>query len=90
MQTYQFTANGGPNIIIEDALTVTNQTMPSGVVGMAYSHQFNAVNGQSPYTFSLVSGAFPAGLTMNAAGLVSGTPTTPGSYTPPVIQVQSA
>ena len=90
MQTYQFTANGGPNITIEDALTVTNQAMPTGVVGQAYSHQFNAVNGQAPYAYSVVSGTFPAGLSMNATGLVSGTPTAAGSFTPPTIQVQSA
>lgn len=90
MQTYQFTANGGPNILIENALGVSNETMPNGVVGIAYSHAFQAVNGVAPYTFSLVSGSFPAGLTMNAAGAVSGTPTVAGSFAPPVIQVQSA
>lgn len=90
MQTFTFTVNGGPNITIEAALNVTNQTMPNGVVGQAYSHQFNAVNGTAPYTYSLVSGSFPAGLSMNSTGLVSGTPTAAGSFTPPVIQVQSA
>ena len=90
MQTYQFTANGGPNIIIENALGVSNQALPNGIVGIAYNHAFNAVNGVAPYVFSLVSGTFPAGLTMNSAGVVSGTPTTAGSFTPPVIQVQSA
>jgi len=90
MQTYQFTANGGPNVLIENALGVSNQTMPNGVVGIAYGHAFQAVNGAAPYTFSVVSGAFPAGLTMNSAGAVTGTPATAGSFTPPVIQVQSA
>ena len=90
MQIYQFTANGGPNVLIENALGVSNQTMPNGVVGVSYSHTFLPVNGVAPYTFSVVSGAFPAGLTMNSAGSVTGTPTTAGSFTPPVIQVQSA
>ena len=90
MQTYQFTANGGPNILIENALGVSNQTMPSGVVGVPYSHTFLPVNGVAPYTFSLVSGTFPSGLTMNASGAVTGTPTTAGSFLPPVVQVQSA
>jgi hypothetical protein len=90
MQTYQFTANGGPNILIENALGVSNQTMPSGIVGAAYSHTFLPVNGAAPYTFSVVSGSFPVGLTMNSSGAVSGTPTTAGSFSPPVIQVQSA
>jgi len=90
MQIYQFSANGGPNILIEDALGVSNQTMPNGLVGALYSHTFIPVNGVAPYTFSIVSGAFPPGLTMNSAGEVTGTPTTAGSFAPPVIQVQSA
>ncbi len=90
MQTYQFTVNGGPNITIDNALGVSNQTMPNGIVGVAYSHQFMPTNGTAPYTFSLISGSFPAGLTMNAAGAVTGVPTAAGSFTPPVIQVQSA
>jgi hypothetical protein len=90
VQTYTFTVNGGPNITIEAALGVSNQTMPNGVIGQAYSHQFNAVNGTAPYTFTVVSGTFPPGLSMNAAGLVSGTPTSAGSFAPPQIQVQSA
>ena len=90
MQTYQFTVNGGPNIVIEDALGVSNQTMPNGVVGVAYSHAFLAVNGTAPYVFNLVSGTFPAGLTMNASGVVSGIPTASGSFVAPVVQVQSA
>ena len=90
MQIYQFTANGGPNVLIENALGVSNQTMPNGIVGVPYSHTFLPVNGVAPYTFSVVSGAFPAGLTLDAAGAVTGIPTTAGSFTPPVIQVQSA
>ena len=90
MQIYQFSANGGPNILIENALSVSNQTMPSGVVGVPYSHTFLPVNGTAPYVFSLVSGSFPAGLVMDASGAVIGTPTVAGSFTPPVIQVQSA
>jgi len=90
MQIYQFTANGGPNILIENALGVSNQVMPGGIVGVPYSHGFLPVNGVAPYDFSLVSGAFPAGLTMDEAGVVSGVPTTAGSFAPPVIQVQSA
>ena len=90
MQTFTFTANGGPNIVIEDALGVSNQTLPNGIVGVPYSHAFNAVNGTPPYAFSVVSGSFPAGLTMSAAGVVNGTPTSAGSFAGPVIQVTSA
>jgi hypothetical protein len=40
-----------------------------------------ATGGTTPYTWSLSSGTLPAGLTLSAAGVISGTPTTPGTYT---------
>ena len=53
---------------------------------MAYSQQITASGGTAPYTFALVAGApsgvrypLPAGLTLTAGGLLSGTPTTAGS-----------
>jgi hypothetical protein len=52
---------------------------PDGTVGVPYSFQFQAVSGCKPYAFSIKAGALPAGLTMTAAGLVSGTPTAAGS-----------
>lgn len=53
---------------------------PGGLVGVAYLHQFGASGGTPPYTFAIIAGSLPPGLTMNAAGLVTGTPTTAGSY----------
>jgi hypothetical protein len=52
---------------------------PDGTVGTPYSFQFQAVSGCTPYSFSIKAGALPAGLTMTAAGLISGTPTAAGS-----------
>lgn len=54
----------------------------SGVAGSAYSRNFTASGGTSPYTYGLVvnSGAMPAGLTWNGAtGTLAGTPTTAGT-----------
>jgi hypothetical protein len=48
-------------------------------VGVAYSQQLTASGGTGPYTFTVLSGALPAGLTLTAGGLLSGTPTTEGS-----------
>lgn len=42
---------------------------------------FNAGGGSPPYTFSIVSGGLPPGLSLNSStGAVTGTPTTAGSY----------
>ena len=47
-------------------LVVTTTSLPAGTVGIAYSQTLAATGGQSPYTWSLSSGALPAGLTLDA------------------------
>ena len=42
---------------------------------VAGSHQLSASGGTAPYTFSVSSGAFAPGVSMNSSGLISGTPT---------------
>jgi hypothetical protein len=62
-------------------ITLAPPTLPVGQIGVAYSQQITASGGTGPYTFSIVSGSLPVGLTLSASGLVSGTPTTAGSST---------
>ena len=40
-----------------------------------------ASGGAGPFTFSVTGGTLPAGLTLTAAGVLAGTPTTPGPFT---------
>ncbi|MGH9478895.1 MAG: Ig domain-containing protein, partial [Terriglobales bacterium] len=47
---------------------------PLATVGEPYSLTLTAVNGTSPYTFSVVGSALPTGLSLSSAGVVSGTP----------------
>jgi hypothetical protein len=63
------------------SITLSPTTLPNGTVGSAYSQTITATGGVSPYAFDLPIGALPPGLTLNAAGLISGTPTTVGSFT---------
>ncbi len=54
----------------------------NGYLGMGYSSSVQATGGSGSYTYSIVSGSLPPGLTLNTStGLISGTPTTAGSYT---------
>lgn len=61
---------------------IANATVDNGTVGYAYSDTFVTVGGDSPYTYAVVSGTLPTGLTLNTStGELSGTPTAEGSYT---------
>jgi uncharacterized delta-60 repeat protein len=61
------------------ALTINPATLTAAPVSVAYNQSFSVTGGTAPYTFAVSSGALPAGLTLTAAGVLSGTPTTPGT-----------
>jgi large repetitive protein len=55
---------------------------PSGAVGASYSIQLAAHGGCTPYKFANSSGSLPPGLSLTSSGLISGTPTASGTWTP--------
>ena len=55
--------------------------MTSGTVGTAYPGYTFAASGTAPITFTKASGTLPPGLTLVSSGVLSGTPTTTGTYT---------
>ncbi|WP_256788232.1 putative Ig domain-containing protein [Frankia sp. AvcI1] len=80
-------AGTGPQSAASSAVTINASpglalpAPPLGEVGAAYTDQFTVTGGTSPFTWSISSGSLPPGLILNAtSGLVSGTPTTAGSY----------
>ena len=53
----------------------------AGQILVAYSSATVGTGGTPSYTFSVASGALPAGLTLNTStGAITGTPTTPGAF----------
>jgi hypothetical protein len=46
---------------------------------VAYSQQLTVSGGTAPFTFSVISGSLPPGMTLSALGLLSGTPTAAGT-----------
>lgn len=67
---------------VSGVLTINNPTYPSMEVGISITpFSVTATGGLTPYTFSVIAGSLPAGLSLSSAGLVSGTPTTASSST---------
>jgi len=61
---------------IAQSITLSPTTLLAGTVGVPYSQTITASGGTAPYTFTVSSGALPAGLTLNPqTGALSGTPT---------------
>jgi hypothetical protein len=80
----QFVFRVGPGLSIQD------QSVPGGTIGQAYSKQLTvwSVTGLNPVqggptaaTWSIASGSLPPGVNFSSSGLLSGTPTSEGSYT---------
>ncbi|MDP9838671.1 hypothetical protein J2T09_003443 [Neorhizobium huautlense] len=82
------TANGTATLSSGYSYTAANLSlMPpsgalnSGTVGTVFSQTITVSGGSLPYSYSVNSGALPAGVTLNTAtGAIVGTPTTAGSY----------
>lgn len=71
---YSLTVNGSN-------LTIAPATLPSGQVSVAYPLvSLTASGGTAPYSYKISAGSLPAGLTLNSAGMLSGTPTAGGSF----------
>ncbi|MDB6076053.1 MAG: hypothetical protein JWO89_3693, partial [Verrucomicrobiaceae bacterium] len=62
-------------------ITVAPATLPGATVGTAYSQTLSGSNGSAPYSWTVLSGALPAGLSMSTGGVLSGTPTSTASQT---------
>jgi hypothetical protein len=77
---YVFRARNG---LLSPGLRISsNNMLPGGVIGVPYSTAFTATGGSGGYRWTLTPdpGAPLPGLSMNAQGVLSGTPTARGSF----------
>jgi hypothetical protein len=66
--------------VLPAPLVITTGALPGDQQGNAYVGTLSASGGAAPYTWSISSGALPAGLTLNpSSGAILGTPTASGS-----------
>ena len=75
------TAQATLTFIITPKLPVlANTAFPAGIVGLPYSWGVVARDGQPPFSWNIRSGSLPPGLALDSVGLISGTPTSAGTY----------
>jgi Putative Ig domain len=70
--SYAQTVGQGPGI-------ATPAMLPPGTIGVPYSQTLKASGGTPPYTWAVMTGALPPGLSLSTAGVLSGTPGGGGS-----------
>ena len=54
--------------------------LTAGTTGTAFSNSFVVSGGTAPYTYSVIKGVLPAGISLSNSGTLSGTPTQPGYF----------
>lgn len=72
------------------SLQITTTSLPAGAANTSYSETLSANGGKTPYYWTLFSGNLPTGLSLDPlTGVISGTPSTSGSFTIKVTDNQS-
>jgi hypothetical protein len=61
-------------VAVNSALGITTTTLPQGTAGQVYHAALAATGGVGDRVWTLQSGVLPAGLSLSAAGVISGTP----------------
>jgi uncharacterized protein with beta-barrel porin domain len=83
---FEFSDTDGDTVRVTVTITPANSTIvvaPASLAltaGTPVSQTLSASGGTGPYSFALVAGTLPPGITFNA-GVISGTPTQRGSFT---------
>ena len=74
-------ASASLTIVVNPSVAINPNTPPQGTVGAPYADQLSATGGIGTLTFALASGTtLPPGLSLSNAGLITGTPTTAGTF----------
>ena len=91
--TYRMTCGGvetgnAPFLTVQNSLAISTGSLPDGLVGQSYSQTLAITGGTAPYTWSLVTGTLPPGLSLaGPSGIISGIPKQFGTYPPFTVRV---
>jgi len=61
-------------------IAISPSALPNGSIGVQYTESLIASGGTEPYSFQLIEGNMPPGLTLTPEGQITGTPTLGGSF----------
>lgn len=61
-------------------VVITTASLQGGQVGVAYSATLTASGGIAPYSWTVVAGSLPPGLSLGSSGVLSGGPATSGGF----------
>ena len=73
------TKSGSQTLTIAPLTMPTTTSLPDATGGAQYNATLQATGGFPPYSWSLISGAVPQGMTLNGDGTITGTPTQGGT-----------
>jgi hypothetical protein len=62
------------------SIYVLTNSLPDATLGVPYSATLQAGGGTAPYTWSIIAGALPDGLSLDFAGNITGTPSAQGLF----------
>jgi hypothetical protein len=73
------------------ALAINPGSLPNGFANVSYTATLTASGGTAPYTFSIINGGLPSGLTLDPdSGAITGTPTTATGVFPFIVSVSDS
>lgn len=69
------------SLVANGSLSISPSLLPPALLSNPYSQKITARDGVAPYTYEIVAGALPAGLSLDVlTGLISGIPNTDSTY----------